>query len=224
VTFDVASPETELVDTYDDDGAWAGTSDRRLAHRNGAWHQCLHCVVIARQNGRTMLVLQRRGFGLEEYPGQIDVSVAGHLRAGESLADAAVREIREELGIDVIFASLEPLGEYPLVIQTAGLFLRERTAVFALRDDRPASAYPFDPVEVASLVRLDLSDAVDVWAGMRENVPAVEQMSDWSGDRYVAIRDFVNDVPDYWRWLGRSLVKRFGPSGLDRRSGAPPPA
>jgi 8-oxo-dGTP pyrophosphatase MutT (NUDIX family) len=210
VTFDVVPAGTEFVDTYDDDGAWAGTTDRRLTHRNGAWHQCLHCVVVSRQNGRSVLVLQRRGFGLEEYPGQIDVSVAGHLRAGESLADAAVREIREELGIDVIFPSLEPLGEYPLIVQTAGLFLRERTAVFALRDDRPASAYPFDAVEVASLVWLDLGDATDLWAGKRETAPAHEQTSDGTADHYVANRDFVNDVPDYWRWLGRTLVERFG--------------
>jgi 8-oxo-dGTP pyrophosphatase MutT (NUDIX family) len=213
VTFDVVPGETEFVDTYDDEGARAGTSDRRLAHRNGAWHQCLHCIVISRRNGRSVLVLQRRGFSLEEYPGQIDVSVAGHLRAGESLADAAVREIREELGIDITFQSLEPLGEYPLIVQRADLFLRERTAVFALHDDRPASAYRFDAVEVASLVWLDLGDATDMWTGMRETAPAHEQTRDGTADRYVGIRDFVNDVPDYWRWLGRTLVERFGPSG-----------
>jgi isopentenyl-diphosphate delta-isomerase len=45
------------------------------------------------------LYIQQRSFKQELYPGYWDVSAAGHVRAGESKEDSALRELNEELGI-----------------------------------------------------------------------------------------------------------------------------
>jgi 8-oxo-dGTP pyrophosphatase MutT (NUDIX family) len=205
-----ADNRIERVEIYDDAGAPAGYGERHAVHRNGAWHRVFHCLVTARQNGKPSLTLQRRGLRLDEYAGQIDVSVAGHLRAGESVDMATRREIREELGIDVPFEALERIGEYPLVVRARGLFIREWTDVFTLGEDRPPSRFTLDPVEVASLISIGLSHACDLWSGMRSRVPIEE----WNGEdmvrHTVGLGDFVNDVPDYWRWLSEVLSRRFG--------------
>jgi isopentenyldiphosphate isomerase len=199
-------PFTELVDVYDDAGKWLGTKDRRATHREGDWHRCFHCVIVSRAEGNARLTLQRRGLGLEEYPGQIDVTVAGHLRAGERVEDAAVREISEELGAEVSFTSLERVGECPLVVRTAQLYVREATDVFLLHDDSPPSAFRFDRTEVASLVSVDLVDVCALWTGDRTEIVAQEHDYGGSVDRSVRLAGFVNDVPDYWHWLAGVLI------------------
>jgi isopentenyldiphosphate isomerase len=203
---------TERLDVYDEIGARIGDGARHAVHRNGYWHRCFHCLIVARQDGRLSLTLQRRGLGLDEYAGQIDVSVAGHLRAGESIEKATGREIGEELGIDVPFAALERIGEYPLVVRARGLYSREWTDVFTLADDRHPSSFTLDPAEVASLVSIGLTDACDLWSGVRSRVPVEE----WNGEKMarhsVGLGDFVNDVPDYWQWLADVLSERFSSS------------
>ncbi len=202
-------PITELVDVYDDAGKWIGTKDRRATHREGDWHRCFHCVIVSEELGRHRLILQRRGLGLEEYPGQIDVTVAGHLRARECVQDAAVREIAEELGVDVAFSALERVSEYPLVVRTEQLFVRETTHVFLLPDDRPLSAFRYDRFEVASLVSVDLLDVCALWTGARAAITAREHSDRGPVDRSVRLNAFVNDVPDYWSWLAGVLAQRF---------------
>jgi isopentenyldiphosphate isomerase len=202
-------PLTELVDIYDDAGGWIGTKDRRPVHREGDWHRCFHSVIVSGDEPERRLTLQRRGLDLEEYPGQIDVTVAGHLRAGEKLEDAVTREIREELGVDVSFDSLERIGTYPLVVRTEELWSREATDVFLLRDDRPLIWFPYDPIEVASLVSVVLHDVCALWTGERSEVRVTEQSTRGSAELAVRAGDFVNDVPDYWRWLARVLTARY---------------
>jgi isopentenyldiphosphate isomerase len=45
--------------------------------------------------------LQKRGTYKETFPNLWDVSVAGHVIAGESIVDGALREIQEEIGLQL---------------------------------------------------------------------------------------------------------------------------
>jgi isopentenyldiphosphate isomerase len=199
----------EVVDVYDDDGALIGTALRKRVHHDGSWHRCFHCVVVARRDAAVTLTLQRRGMDLDEYPGRIDVSVAGHLSAGESVADAARREIAEELGVDVPTNALERVGDYDLIVNTEQFFSREHTDVYVLRDDRLPSQFPFDPAELASLVSVGLDQAVALWTGTRTSIAATEWTPRTTNALEVTIDDFVKDVPDYWPWLAAALGERF---------------
>lgn len=51
-------------------------------------------------NAKGEILLQKRAATLRAYPGQWDQSVAGHVDEGESYDQAAIREMREEVGID----------------------------------------------------------------------------------------------------------------------------
>ena len=44
------------------------------------------------------------------FPGLWDISVAGHIAAGESILDAALREVHEELGLEIKSEDLLKIG------------------------------------------------------------------------------------------------------------------
>jgi 8-oxo-dGTP pyrophosphatase MutT (NUDIX family) len=95
----------ELVDR------WSGRPTGRVArwdvvHNAGRWHASV-AVIVADSQGR--IALQSRGES-DSY-GKWDISVAGHLDVGESDIQAAVRETREELQLDVESKMLMRLGK-----------------------------------------------------------------------------------------------------------------
>ncbi len=94
----------ELIDVLTSEGRPAGrTKVKALVHRDGDWHRAVH-VWIVQLDGRVLV--QRRAMVKENNPGLWDVSAAGHISAGETPIDAAIRETREELGLEIRAADL----------------------------------------------------------------------------------------------------------------------
>lgn len=55
---------------------------------------------ITPENGIELL-WQKRSQKVSRYPGYYDISAGGHINLGESLAEAAVREMHEEIGAEI---------------------------------------------------------------------------------------------------------------------------
>ncbi len=67
-------------------------------------------LLLVRGSGDELeVLLQLRGEGTSYMPGHWATAAAGHVELGESVYAAAAREAREELGIDVDPADMEPL-------------------------------------------------------------------------------------------------------------------
>lgn len=91
----------EYLDIVTEEGEPTGRiRERGLVHRDGDLHRTAH-VWIARSGrmGGTDILLQKRSRTKESWPGCYDISSAGHIPAGEGYETAALRELREELGI-----------------------------------------------------------------------------------------------------------------------------
>lgn len=86
----------EYLDIVDEHDNVIGQEEKRRAHELGLRHRVVH-VHVFRPDGK--VILQRRSFKKEHGGGLIDASVGGHVQAGESYEDAAMREMHEELGI-----------------------------------------------------------------------------------------------------------------------------
>ncbi len=85
--FDLVSPR----------GTVLGKAPRKVCHRGpGLLHPVVHLHVT---DGEGRLYLQKRSLRKKIQPGKWDTSVGGHVDAGESVADALIRETGEELGI-----------------------------------------------------------------------------------------------------------------------------
>ena len=91
----------EYLDVCDEKGQPAGgIVSREKAHRDGIRHRTAHVWVAREEKGRIQVLLQKRSANKESFPGMYDTSSAGHIPAGCEPLDSALRELREELGIE----------------------------------------------------------------------------------------------------------------------------
>lgn len=97
----------ELLDIVDMQGQPTGELvDKAAIHDQGLWHRDVHVWVT---NGFDVLQ-QQRAWDKSIMPGEWDVSVGGHVAAGESYLEAAQRETAEELGMELPAERFIPAG------------------------------------------------------------------------------------------------------------------
>lgn len=97
----------EYIDILDkDDNPTGEMKSREDVHRDGDWHKAIHIWI---QNDRGEILIQKRSDIIDSFKNFWDISVVGHVQSGEKSTDAAVREIKEELGIHIKTEELTPL-------------------------------------------------------------------------------------------------------------------
>jgi len=100
----------ELLDILDQEGNTTGkTALKSHAHRMGLFHATVH-IWFYTKDGKVLL--QKRGQNKDTYPLLWDVSVAGHVAAGETIETAALREVEEEIGLKIPANQLHKIGVY----------------------------------------------------------------------------------------------------------------
>lgn len=97
----------ELLDILDENGDFTGrTALKSEAHKKGLFHPTIH-VWCYSYSGKVLL--QQRGKNKNAFPLKWDVSVAGHIEAGENYSLAAIREMAEEIGVHISKEKLEKI-------------------------------------------------------------------------------------------------------------------
>lgn len=87
----------EKFDILDDNANQLGMiRTRQEVHKNGDWHKAIHVLVI---NDKNEVLIQKRSSNKEKHPNMWDISCGGHVSAGESSIEGAMRELEEELGL-----------------------------------------------------------------------------------------------------------------------------
>lgn len=101
---------TELFPVVDGEGWVTGCATRGECHdgKSMLLHPVVHLHVLSADLGA--ILLQRRSMSKDIQPGRWDTAVGGHVDYGETVADALMREAREELGIDA--SEARPLCRY----------------------------------------------------------------------------------------------------------------
>src|SRR5436190_11834879 len=88
----------EIFDVVNERDEVIGQKPRSEIHRLKLKHRAVHVLVF---NARGELFLQKRSMKKDCQPGAWDSSASGHLECGEDYDVCAVREVREELGVDL---------------------------------------------------------------------------------------------------------------------------
>jgi isopentenyl-diphosphate delta-isomerase type 1 len=88
----------EIFDVVNERDEVIGQAPRSQVHREGLKHRAVHVLVFDRQ-GRVFL--QKRSMKKDCFPGTWDSSASGHLDTGEDYDACALREVREELGVQL---------------------------------------------------------------------------------------------------------------------------
>ncbi|NDV62092.1 NUDIX domain-containing protein [Puniceicoccales bacterium CK1056] len=129
----MADNPDELFDVVDREDRVVGQAPRGVVHAEGLLHRAVH-VLVQRQNGD--FFLQKRSMEKDCHPGCWDSSSSGHLDSGEAYDEAAVRELREELGIEV--DQLAQIASLPASEMTGQEFVR----IYLARHEGPFTLHP----------------------------------------------------------------------------------
>lgn len=88
----------EMLDIVNEADEVVAQATREAVHAGNHLHRATHMLL---QNSQGQVFVQLRSLSKDMNPGLWDTSAAGHVDAGESYLDCAVRELHEELGVSV---------------------------------------------------------------------------------------------------------------------------
>lgn len=146
----------ELIDILDEDGNFTGKSCLKSeAHKHGYFHATVHIWFYTKDE---KILLQQRSPKKKVFPNLWDISVAGHIGAGEEILDAAVREVYEEIGLPINKEQLKKIGTRKHQVSHAnGIQDNEIHHVFIAELTVDLEALTVQEEEVAGLKLFDLS-------------------------------------------------------------------
>lgn len=131
----------EFLDIVDANDKVVGRETRSVVHRRGDWHRGVHVFLFA-PDGK--LLVQKRSADRASAPSALDCSVSEHVLSGESFYEAAVRGLKEEMGVEGI-----PLKRLAKFRMNYGVNDNEISELYEGAVD-PA-VVRFDPVEIESV-------------------------------------------------------------------------
>lgn len=192
----------ELFKIFDEHRNERGVATRTEVHRKGYWHETFHCWLMSRGEDIPYIYLQKRSDTKQDYPSLLDITAAGHLLADESVFDG-VREVREELGIDVSFDDLLPLGVLDYCVVREGFIDKEIAHVFLYQTTHSLDGYILQLEEVSGIVRAEFSAFCELWLEGREEIYVEGFNIDKNGVRvsvhtHVTKDDFVPHDRSYY--------------------------
>ena len=89
----------EYFDVLNEQGEFTGEIESRdVCHEKGLWHRAIGAFIF---NEKGEVLLQKRSQSKKLWPGLWDMTIGGHVLAGEFGEQALIREVKEELGIEV---------------------------------------------------------------------------------------------------------------------------
>lgn len=163
--------QMELFEERSGNGTPTGTIvERGVAHSEGRCHGTAH-IWIARANEKSgcEVLLQKRSAWKDSNPGCYDISSAGHLSAGDTYLEGALREIGEELGIHAEAEDLMDLGLLEKV--SHGVFYGK-----PFHDHEVSAVYLYTKPVEAEKLHLQESEVEAVrWMDLKECQKAVRE-------------------------------------------------
>lgn len=158
----------EMLDIVDEKGNPTGVvKERSKIHEDGDRHRTSH-VWIVRDNskGGIDILLQKRSENKDSFPGCLDISSAGHIQAGTGFLESALRELKEELGIEASKEDLIECGVRTIVNESIfhGKVFKDNqvTKVYKIKiNDLDISFLKLQEEEVESVIWIDYEECIE---------------------------------------------------------------
>lgn len=154
---------SEILDIVDKNGHPTGeVVDRAYAHLHGIWHRTSHLWLVREKNGAVQILLQKRSHDKGSFPGCYDISSAGHIPAGVNYKESALRELKEELGIDAAEDELIYCGDRIIIwddnFHGKPFHDRQHSRVFLMWKDMDEDDFSLQAEEVDSVLWMNFEE------------------------------------------------------------------
>lgn len=140
----------EYFDVLDEFGNKTGEIKlRKQVHKDGDWHKSVHIWII---NNNGDILLQRRCPDKDSNPNMLDISSAGHLSAGDDSLSGAIRELKEELDLDVKKEELQYIKTLKKSTRPKeGFINNEFKDIYILRTDKTIDELTYQKEEISEI-------------------------------------------------------------------------
>lgn len=146
----------ELIEIVDENGNFTGqVLDRKEAHDKNLLHNEIAVFVL---NDKNQVLLQKRSANKRFNPNKWALC-AGHVEAYESLEDAAIREIKEEIGLDI---SKEDLHEYLKKEITLRESNSKITYFYYIKTNKKEDEFIIQTDELSEVKWFDIDQVIDM--------------------------------------------------------------
>lgn len=147
----------ELVQVVNEEGRTVGSLAKMEAHRGeGVLHRALSVMIVSADRE---ILLQQRAHEKHHWAGYWSNTVCSHPRPEEPVGKAALRRLREELGIEGLVLREVGTTTYQYFDSSSGLSEREWDHVFVAECGEKTPAMRIDPQEVADTKWVTLGEA-----------------------------------------------------------------
>ncbi len=155
--------EDEFLNLIDEHSRLTRTAKpRSLVHRDGDLHPTVHIWLIKRRDMGIYVLLQKRSPEKDVNPDRYDVSAAGHVSQGGEFRHAAVRELKEELGIEITGEKLELIGLINSVTKYGEINDNELSAVYLCREDIDTDRLVLQSSEVSEVCWAEIDEILSI--------------------------------------------------------------
>lgn len=150
----------EYIDILNDQGEKTGkTCLKSEAHKKGIFHASVHIWIFDKNKN---VLIQKRAADKDTFPNFWDISVAGHISAGEKPLSAALREVEEEIGLIVTEEQLCFIGTVKIRTQHhTNLIDNELHYIYMCEVDFKISLLKIQKEEVSIIKKLPLKQLIN---------------------------------------------------------------
>lgn len=181
----------KYLDYYDEDGNYLGYKSRDEVHKEGLWHNTVHCWLYE-MDGSVY-------FQIRKDSGKFYTTASGHVLKGETIKDAFRREINEEIGLDIDSNDATPVDIVPWrmdKIKNGSLFKdRAKANVYVDLFEGDLDSFKFDPNEVLGVVKVKAKDALNLFKNDKGEIEAeiitTKDNKNVKESKLVSIDDFL---------------------------------
>lgn len=143
------SEEIEMLDVYDIDNLNViDIREKNEVHAQGLIHREIVVFVI---NEKNQLLIQKRSPNKKQHPNKWGM-LAGHVNSGEEPIKAALRETKEEIGINISESDLKFINTIFIEVKNN----RYYNYIYLLRTDKRIDEMTMQESEVCELAYIDI--------------------------------------------------------------------
>jgi isopentenyldiphosphate isomerase len=151
----------EYVDVLDQSGNLTGRKvPREEAHQKGLWHRVAH-IWVANSTGDVLI--QKRSSQKISYPNMWGMACEGHISAGQEPIDGALRELKEELNLNLKPGQIDLIFTYKRSVRYSKTFIGNHFIdVYMAKKDIDLSELTFQEEEVSEIKWISFGEYIDL--------------------------------------------------------------